>query len=834
MERIIPSSAQVDRPKKSFFGRVFRFFAYTGLVGFCFAFIVILFGFFKYGRDLPDHKQLRNYTPPVVTRLHAGDGRILAEYAQEKRVFVPIDAIPPLVIHAFLAAEDQQFYRHGGVNFLSIARAGFGNLVKKLEGGNRRPQGASTITQQVAKNFLLTNEVSIERKIKEAILAFRIESVFTKPQILELYLNEIYLGEGSYGVAAAALNYFNKSLDELLPTEAAYLAALPKAPNNYNPKRAYKEAVERRNWVLREMYGQNFITFEQFQVAQTTPLRVVKRDATDYVTAEYFAEEVRRWLGQRYGEKELYGGGYSVRTTLDPFLQKIGESVFRKGLIDYDQKRGWRGALNTINPSDPAALQALAATPNPNKNLGWKLAVVMRAEGNSATLLTQEGQEGFLDAKSVAWTKSKTVSSVLKRGDVVFVTLRQDKNLTKPLYDLQQVPLVSGGLIALDPHTGRVLAMVGGFNYEGSEFNRATQAKRQPGSTFKPFIYLAGLENGYQPNSIILDAPISIYLGAGLGVWRPSNYKDEFYGPTTMRVGLEKSRNSMTVRIAQAIGMKPIQDVVRRFGIMENMPARYSAVLGALEVNLLQMTSAYAVFVNGGKKITPTLIDRIQDRTGKNILKHDTRACPQCTSVGWNNQEMPQIPDNREQITDAGSAYQMVSMLQGVVRAGTGSSIGKALPDAPLAGKTGTTNDNKDVWFVGFSPDLVVGLYMGFDNPRSLGKKITGGSNAAPVFRDFMELALKDNPPSPFRVPPDIRLMRVSHKTGRPASYGEKDVLFEAFKKQKLQEPQKEILSEQPVSEENFDTNASTNENFPMGSDESFAPKDANILNDIY
>jgi penicillin-binding protein 1A len=434
----------------------------------------------------------------------------------------------------------------------------------------------------------------------------------------------------------------------------------------------------------------------------------------------------------------------------------------------------------------------------------------------------------------VTWTKNKTLSGFLKRGDVIFVTLRQDKDVTKPLYDLQQMPLISGGLIALDPHTGRVLAMVGGFNYEGSEFNRATQAKRQPGSTFKPFIYLAGLENGYQPNTIILDAPISIYLGPGLGIWRPSNYKDEFYGPTTMRVGLEKSRNSMTVRIAQAIGMKPIQDVVRRFGIMENMPARYSAVLGALEVNLLQMTSAYAVFVNGGKKVTPTLIDRIQDRTGKNIYKHDTRECPQCNSLGWDNQKIPEIPDNRPQITDAGSAYQMISMLQGVVRAGTGSVIGKSLPDAPLAGKTGTTNDNKDVWFVGFSPDLVVGLYMGFDNPRSLGKKVTGGSNAAPVFRDFMELALKDNPPSPFRVPPDIRLMRVSHKTGRPAGYGDKDVIFEAFKKQKLQEPQKEITGDQPVAEENFDKESPANDSIPMGSDESVAPKDAGVLNGIY
>ncbi len=754
-----------------------------GLVGLIAAGTLILYGFNKYGRGLPDHKQLANYSPPVVTRLYAGDGRLMAEYAQEKRVFVPIDAIPPLVVHAFLAAEDQDFFNHGGIDLWSVIRAAVFNLNNKLHDDSRR-QGGSTITQQVAKNFLLTNEKSLERKIKEAILAFRIESVLSKPRILELYLNEIYLGIGSYGVAAAALNYFNHSLDELTPAEVAYLAALPKAPNNYHPVRRLREAIARRNWVLEQMYKENYIDRATLESSQREPFTIRRRDAAVVVKAEAFAEDTRRWLKEHYGESELYGGGYAVRTTLDPHLQSIGERVFRQGVVNFDRQRGWRGVVTSLDMGNNDAVIKLGQMDNGYAEAGWDLALLTAVNTNTARLITKAGDEGSLDADSVKWTKS-SVSKILKKGDVIYVSRRQlaDNKTDAVLYDLQQAPLVNGGLMAMDPHTGRVLAMVGGFNYRGNQFNRATQALRQPGSTFKPMVYLAALERGYKPNTIVNDAPVTLSLGAGRGSWTPGNYENKYSGPTSFRIGMEKSKNLMTLRIALSLGMQPIQDITKRFGIYDNLEPYFAAVLGSYETTLMKMVNAYAQIVNGGKKITPTLIDRIQDRNGKTIYRHDGRICADCSAHSWNSQDMPQLPDTRPQITDPASAYQMVSIMQGVVQRGTGQSIGKALPGYPLAGKTGTTNDHKDMWFIGFSPDLVVGLYIGFDQPKPMGRLATGGMVCAPIFRDFMLEAMKDKPATPFRIPPDIKLVRVNHDSGTIAWSDAPGTILEAFKK---------------------------------------------------
>ena len=746
----------------------------------------------EYGRDLPAHTQLARYEPPTVTRVHAGDGRLLAEYATEKRVFVPVKSIPLRVIKAFLSAEDKNFYRHQGVDFPSIVRAAITN-VQNL-GSNKRPVGASTITQQVAKNFLLTNEVSIERKIKEAILAFRIEQAFSKDEILELYLNEIYLGGGSYGAAAAALNYFNKSLDELTIAEAAYLAALPKAPNNYHPVRSPEAAVARRNWVVGRMLEDGHISDIEAREAVGQPLAVVARDPTEVVVAEHFAEEVRRELGRLYGETQLYKGGLSVRTTLDPRLQEIADRVLRKGLIAYDRRHGWRGALRSIDLAAGPWQEQLAAIEPEEGIAPWQTAVVLGLDGNAAAIGLSDGGEGRIPMAELRWARPwledqkvgprpEAPKDVLAKGDVILVeavTADGDGNAyPEGSFALRQIPDVDGGLVALDPHTGRVLAMTGGFSYARSEFNRVTQALRQPGSAFKPFVYLAALDSGFTPSTKVLDAPFVIDQGAGLGKWKPANYTRKFYGPTPMRVGIEKSRNLMTVRLAQTIGMEKVVQYARRFGVIEDMPALLSMSLGASETTLLKLTAAYAMLVNGGKWITPTLIDRVQERHGRTIERHDKRACPGCQVAAWTYQPVPLLPDEREQIADPRSAYQVVSMLQGVVQRGTGrkiASVGK-----PLAGKTGTTNESLDTWFIGFSPDLAVGVFIGFDEPKSLGPKETGSSVSAPVFRDFMTEALAPEPATPFRIPSGIRLVRVNAETGQLAGTADRRVILEAF-----------------------------------------------------
>ena len=760
---------------------------------------------YTYGRGLPDYAQLADYRPPMVSRIHAGDGRLLAEFAREKRVFVPIEAIPRPVINAFISAEDKTFYDHPGIDVPGILAAMAKNLMRL--GSNRRPVGASTITQQIAKNFLLTNALSYERKIKEIILAFRIERTLTKQRILELYLNQIYLGLGSYGVAAAGLNYFNKSLDELTLAEAAFLGGLPKAPNNYNPRLRPKAARARRDYVIGRLLENGYITQAAAVEARAGPVELRDAEAVKIAKAGYFVEEVRRELKQKFGESQIYGGGLSVRTTLDPRLQAIADRVLRKGLIVYDRRHGWRGPIAKADASLPLTPQLkeldLAGVP-----AAWKVAIVVRVKKDAASIRLATAEIGRIPLKRLKWARPwiedqtlgnrvRQPSDVLARGDIVLVepappAKKQEAGATEgtegaaaqtaeiPEFNLRQVPQISGAVVALDPHTGRVLAMSGGFSHGASKFNRATQAKRQPGSAFKPFVYLAALDNGFTPSSLILDAPFVIDQGPGRGKWKPSNYSKRFYGPSPMRIGIERSRNLMTIRLAQRIGIDTVADYAERLGVVDRLPRVLSMALGAGETTLIRLTTAYAVLVNGGKQIVPTFLDRIQDRNGRTVFRHDARACEGCANVDWTGQEEPAIPDTREQVADPRSAYQVVSMLEGVVQRGTGRrirAVGK-----PVAGKTGTTNQSFDTWFVGFSPDLAVGVYAGFDIPRSLGKRETGSSVAAPIFRDFMKGALEGKPAVPFRIPPGIRLVRVDAQTGLLARAGDRKVILEAFK----------------------------------------------------
>jgi penicillin-binding protein 1A len=752
----------------------------------------VLWVFWEYGRDLPDYSQLADYEPPVTTRVHAGDGSLLAEYAVQRRVFVPVDTIPELVKAAFLSAEDKNFYSHPGVDVVGVMRAVVANL--RNLGSGRRPEGASTITQQVAQNFLLSKEVSIERKVREAILSFRMERAFSKDEILELYLNEIYLGFGAYGVASAALNYFGKPLDQLTVEEAAFLAALPKAPNNYNPVRNTAAAMARRNYVLGRMAEDGVIAPDLVAELGTRPIAVVRSGAEAYVEAPYFAEEVRRELVERFGDNALYEGGLSVRTTLDPRLQQIAQETLHAGLVDYDRRHGWRGPVRRL--ADPAAWrEALPQLAVPPGAAGWQTAAVVALDAQSATIGFVGGSTGRIPLDEMKWARKwlegqrrgsavKTPDEVLAPGDVVLVSPVAADSEEKPYppgtYRLEQVPDINGAVVALDPHTGRVLAMTGGFDFAASEFNRATQAWRQPGSAFKPIVYLAGLDSGFTPSTRILDAPFVIDQGPGQGKWKPANYSKTFYGPSPMRLGIEKSRNLMTVRLAQTIGMERVAEYAERLKVVDHLPRQLGMSIGAGETTLMRIVTAYATVVNGGKEVTPTLIDRIQDRAGATVFRHDMRKCDACRVAAWADQPPPILPDPRARLLDAGTAYQMVNMLKGVVDRGTARRISQL--GIPLAGKTGTTNDSLDTWFIGFSPDLVVGVFVGFDEPRSLGPRETGSSVPAPIFKDFMERALKGRPVIPFRVPPDIELVRVNPDTGLVALPGERSTLLEAFK----------------------------------------------------
>jgi penicillin-binding protein 1A len=741
-----------------------------------------------YSQDLPNYEQLGDYKPPVVTRVHAGDGRLLGEFATEKRVFVPIEAIPKLVVKAFLSAEDKTFYEHPGIDVPGVVRAAITNLGRFSS--NQRPIGASTITQQVAKNFLLSNEVSYARKIKEVILAFRIERTFSKDKILELYLNEIYLGGGSYGVAAAALNYFNHSLDELTVPEAAFLAGLPKGPAKYHPQRNPTEARVRRDYVVGRMLEDGFISPAEADEARAHPVIMRPRDAVELARADYFVEEVRREMMARFGEKGVYGGGLSVRTTLDPTLQLIADRALRAGLIDYDRRHGYRGTAIHADVNGPSQA-AFAKAAIPDAFPGWRKAVVVSVDAAAATIRLEDGSAGQIPLAELKWARSwvedqkvgppiQKATDVLEPGEIVQVEELERGADGRSVYALRQVPEISGALVALDPHTGRVLAMSGGLSFAQSQYNRATQANRQPGSALKPFVYLAALEHGFTPSSLVLDAPFVIDQGPGLGKWKPVNYSGEFYGPSPLRVGIEKSRNLMTVRLAQSVGMEAVADSVERFGVVNTLPRLLSMALGAGETTLLRLTTAYAMLVNGGRFITPSLIDRIQDRNGNTIYKHDARACEGCDVAAWNGDSPPRLPDTRRQLADPAVVYQLVSMLQGVVERGTGRRI--ASLGIPLAGKTGTTNDSTDAWFVGFSPDLAVGVFVGFDTPRTLGKGETGASAAVPIFQSFMATALKSKPAIPFRVPPGIRLVRVNPETGALARRGDRDAILEAFR----------------------------------------------------
>jgi len=752
----------------------------------------------RYGQDLPDYRQLADYQPPTVTRVYAGDGRLMEEYAQEKRVFVPVDAMPKRVIQAFLAAEDQHFYRHPGINPLSILRAALANVERLVT--SQRPVGASTITQQVAKNFLLTNELSIERKIKEVLLALRIEQAFTKDQILELYLNQIYLGLGSYGVAAAALNYFDKSLDELSTAEAAYLAGLPKAPSWYHPIRRPEAAKGRRDWVIGRMAAMGAISAEEAAQAVAEPLAMRRRAPTEVAVAEYFTEEVRRTLVEQHGDPFLYEGGLAIRTTLSPRLQELADHALYDGLVAYDRRHGWRGPVTSIELSEGWQTRLVEIDQSDGQD-SWQLAMVLEVAPGGATLSFPDDSTGLLPLDELGWAripdekgslgpKVTHPEQVVAPGDVVWVEAiaEEAEDEQEPAaagqegvrrFTLRQPPEVEGAVVAMDPHNGRVLAISGGYSFKRSVFNRATQALRQPGSALKPFIYLAGLDSGLTPSSIFLDAPIVIDQGPELGKWKPINYSNTFYGPSTLRLGLEKSRNVMTVRLAQAVGMDHVVDIAERFDLARGLGHNLAAALGANEVDLLELTTAYAMLVNGGKRIKPALVERIQDRHGKTVIRRDARACPACQGISWHGQETPILADERPSVIEPARAYQMVNLLRGVVERGTGRralSIGK-----PVAGKTGTSNDSRDAWFIGFTPDLVVGVYIGFDQPKSLGKDEQGASAALPIFVEIMTGALEDQPATPFRVPPGVRLVRVDADTGLLPGPGTKTVILEAF-----------------------------------------------------
>lgn len=771
---------------------VLRFFGFLfsiGAIFFLIGAVGLAYGFWFFSKDLPDHAQLANYEPPVMTRVHASDGSLMAEYARERRLYVPIRAVPKLVKDAFLSAEDKNFYKHVGIDPEGLARA----VVMNLRSGGSREQGASTITQQVAKNFLVGNERSYERKIREALIALRIESTFSKDKILELYLNEIFLGTLSpgrnlHGVAAAALDYFGKSIQELTVAEAAYIAALPKGPNNYHPFRQRKAAIDRRNWVIERMAVNGYITQEQADAAKNEPLNVKPRLVSpNSIASGYFAEGVRRDIAERYGEESLYEGGLLIRSTLDPKMQAMARKALVDGLVRFDEARGWRGAQQKIDLTGREWGLALGEVPNLGDIQPWRLAVVLEVSGGRARVglqprreasgqLVRDRETGFVGADGVKWTR-RPVERAVSVGDVVYVEPIDGK---QGQFRLRQYPEISGAIVAMDPQTGRVHAMVGGFSYDQSEFNRATQAMRQPGSSFKPLVYATALDNGYTPSSQIMDAPFVLDMGPGQAAWAPSNYDGKAAGLRTLRYGIEHSKNLMTVRLANEIGMPVVSEYSRRFGVYDDLLPLLSMSLGAGETTVMRMTAAYSMFVNGGRRIKPTLIDQIQDRNGRTIYRHDDRKCTSCDSDKWDGGAAPKLTENREQVIDPLTAYQITSILEGVVQRGTAQSV-KAV-GKPLAGKTGTTNDAKDVWFVGFSPDLAVGVFLGFDQPKSLGSAATAGQYAAPVFRDFMQMALKDKPATPFRVPAGIKLIRVNASTGTRAGGEGGGTILEAFK----------------------------------------------------
>ena len=719
--------------------------------------ILIFSILWKYSNDIPDYKFLKSYKPPVSSKVYSRNGELVADFSKEKRVFVPYNAIPKNVINSFLSAEDKNFFSHPGVDAKGVLRAVINNISNIM--ASKRLEGASTITQQVAKNFLLTNEVSLNRKIKEAILAFRIERALSKERILELYLNQIYLGSGAYGVAAASLEYFDKSIRELNYSEAALLAALPKAPSKYNPYKDKDLAKFRRNLVLKNLYENNYITSEWLEKLSNQEIKLKKKQKIYLEDAQYYIEDVRKNVIESLTYDKVYKQGLNINTPIDLDLQKIATNSLRSGLISYDQRKGWRGALinkpynsNWYKDLDKYKLE---------KSINWKLAIVKKLNKFSAIVETIDKDDGVIEYKDISWTK-KEFNQLLKIGDIIYVKQIKDKK-----YSLQQLPKINGGIVVMDPYTGRVLALNGGFSFKKSEFNRATQAKRQPGSAFKPFVYALALENNYTPTSLVLDAPLVLDQGDDLKLWKPENYGKKFYGPSTIRTGLEKSRNLMTVRIAQDLGLDKIINYSKKLSIYENPEELLSISLGSAETTLLQLTSAYSVFVNGGKLVEPVLIDRIQDSEGNTIYNNDKRSCVNCDAISYLSDDYPELKNKYIQIFSEETAYQMTSILEGVVQRGTA----KKLRDLKLniAGKTGTTNNNTDTWFIGFTSNLLVGVYVGMDSPTPLGKFETGSKTALPIFKNFIKNSVKKSEARPFKAAKDT-IMMVVDPFNRPKS----------------------------------------------------------------
>ena len=723
-----------------------------------------------FSSDLPDYKILSSYKPPVSSRVHSGEGQLIAEYALQKRLFIPYDSIPKKVIYSFLSAEDKNFFTHPGIDVKSITRATIKNL--KNIYSEKRLEGASTITQQVAKNFLLSSEVSLKRKIKEAILAFRIERAYSKERIMELYLSQIYLGEGTYGIAAASLEYFDKAVNDLNYVESALLAALPRAPSKYNPYKSPERAKKRRNIVLKNLYENSYINKTQYDNLKEKEIRTKKRKIKLIEEANFYSEEVRRIVSDTYGYDSLYKGGLSIRTPLNSNYQIEALKALRKGLEAYDKRHGWRGPITNLAKEEwKKNIHQFI----PEKSLDWKLAKVVEVDKLITKIEIENEEIGFIDFKNIAWTRKKSFEDLLIPNDIIYV-----KKIKKNKWNLKQLPKVNGAIVVMDPHTGRVLAMVGGFSYKLSEFNRVTQAKRQPGSAFKPFVYAAALENGFTPSTLILDAPFVIDQGEGLKTWKPENYGKKFYGPSTLRTGIEKSRNLMTVRVAQEVGFKKISRITNRLGIYNDVPELLSVSLGSAETTLVQLTNAYCTFVNGGKKVTPIFIDRIQDRRGKTIFNADKRKCLGCEEISYLNEEIPTIQDDREQIISPATAYQITSMLEGVVKRGTGRNLRDL--KLTLAGKTGTTNKNMDAWFLGFTSKIVIGVYVGFDEPESLGRYETGAKAALPIFKNFIKNVVKKKEALPFKIPKDINLVMVDVETGLRPNINTKKIIYESFK----------------------------------------------------
>lgn len=730
---------------------------------------ILIFGTFVYflwqfSPELPSYNDLKNYNPNLTSRVFTSDGLLLEKYFIEERIFVPIDRVPKNLINAFISAEDKNFFDHLGIDFFAILRASVTNLYNQFN--NKKMIGASTITQQVVKNLLLTNEVSFERKFKEIILALRIEKILSKEQILELYLNDIYLGYGSYGVASASLNYFNKSLNELTLHEYAFLAALPKAPNNYNPKTKYNNAINRRNWVLRKMLDNNYINKEDF-LFSNKPLIVNDRYESKFQDANYYKEEVRKKLNKLLGRDALYKEGLIVKTSINTKLQKILDSVLIKGLIEQDKKNGWRGALKKSNSTLDKNLVKQIINPFPKK---WIFNQIFKIENNIIHVSDINKTHTIinLNLDENLWIADEKFVI----GDIIF-TEKINENLL-----VRQVPEINGGIVAIDPHTGKVLALSGGFSFKISEFNRVTQAKRQPGSAFKPFVYIAAMKEGYTPSTLILDAPYVVDQGKGLPKWKPSNYTDKFYGLSTMRVGIEKSRNLMTIRLSDKIGMQKIIETAKDFKIAKYMGNNLSTSLGSGLTTLLDLTNAYAMIVNGGKDIEPILIVSVNNKSGKQIINNEKKECNNCLQDSLLlNYDMPNISSNQKSVLDSRIAYQITSMLEGVVLRGTGKKIANL--GIPLAGKTGTTNDNKDAWFVGFSPDLAIGVYIGYDKPKTIGYKQTGSAVAVPIFKEFVEKGKINFNKIPFRIPSGLSFVKVNPNTG--ISTKDSDGILEAF-----------------------------------------------------